>query len=113
MNIVETFRVALTALGTNRLRALLTTLGIVIGVASVVSLMSLGGSLQNYIQGQFVGLGADVLRVSSARSRGTGTAVIPLTTDDLTGLEAVGVAPHVNGIAAIYQVQASVVVGAN
>ena len=43
---IETFRIALNALGTNRLRALLTTLGIMIGVASVVSLMSLGGSLQ-------------------------------------------------------------------
>ena len=45
MNVLETFRVALTALSTNRLRALLTTLGIMIGVASVVSLVSLGGSL--------------------------------------------------------------------
>ncbi|MEO8396699.1 MAG: ABC transporter permease, partial [Chloroflexota bacterium] len=58
MSILETFRVALEALLTNRLRALLTTLGIVIGVASVVSLMSLGGSLQSYIQSQFVSLGA-------------------------------------------------------
>ncbi len=53
MNTLETLRVSLTALSTNRLRALLTTLGIMIGVASVVSLMSLGGSLQAYIQSQF------------------------------------------------------------
>ena len=68
MSLFEIFRVSLTALGTNRLRALLTTLGIMIGVASVVSLMSLGGSLQSYIKGQFDNLGADVLTVSPGRS---------------------------------------------
>ena len=80
MNIIEILRVALTALGTNRLRALLTTLGIVIGVASVVTLMSLGDSLQAYIKGQFQGLGADVLQISAARFRGTSTGTQPLTT---------------------------------
>ncbi len=113
MNIVETFRIALTALGTNRLRALLTTLGIVIGVASVVSLMSLGGSLQDYVQSQFVGLGADVLRVSSARTRGTATGVMPLTTSDVAGLQEKQIAAHVASITAIYQVQTAVVSGAN
>ncbi|MEO8395273.1 MAG: ABC transporter permease [Chloroflexota bacterium] len=95
MSIFETFRVALEALLTNRLRALLTTLGIVIGVASVVSLMSLGGSLQSYIQSQFVSLGADTLRISSSRGRGTGSAVQPLTTDDITLLSNPEAVPHV------------------
>ncbi len=113
MNLVETFRVALEALLTNRLRALLTTLGIVIGVASVVSLMSLGGSLQSYIQSQFVSLGADVLRINSTRGRGTGTAIQPLTTDDITALANPEIVPNVSMVAGIYQVQGKVVVGAN
>ena len=77
MNLIETFRVALTALSTNRLRALLTTIGIMIGVASVVSLMSLGASLQLYIEGQFESLGANVLTVSTARFRGTSSGRSP------------------------------------
>ncbi|MBA3875100.1 MAG: ABC transporter permease [Anaerolineae bacterium] len=113
MNIIEILRVALTALGTNRLRALLTTLGIVIGVASVVSLMSLGDSLQNYIKGQFQGLGADVLQVSAARFRNTSTGTQPLTTDDAEGLANPTVAPDVKEVAWTYSVQANVVSGAN
>jgi len=113
MNLIETFRVAITALGTNRLRALLTTLGIVIGVASVVSLTSLGGSLQAYIKGQFQGLGADILNISAARFRGTSTGTQPLTTQDAEGLTDPTVAPHVKEVAWTYNVQAPVRSGQN
>ena len=114
MNLLETFRVALTALGTNRLRALLTTLGIMIGVASVVSLMSLGTSLQLYIQGQFESLGANILQVSAARFRGTSSGTQPLTTQDAEGLvNLIGSTSHIEQVAWTYRVQASVRVGEN
>src|SRR3954470_16813925 len=108
MNLIEIFRVALTALGTNRLRALLTTLGIVIGVASVVSLMSLGNSLQDYIKGQFQGLGADVLSVTAARFRGTSSGTQPLTTDDAEALANPANVPDVQAVAWTYNVQTTV-----
>ncbi len=111
MNVLETFRVALTALSTNRLRALLTTLGIMIGVASVVSLVSLGGSLQTYIQSQFESLGVDILQISSARFRNTSSGTQPLTTQDAEGLLAA--APHVKQVAWTYSVQATVWAGEN
>ena len=113
MNIIETLRVALTALTTNRLRALLTTLGIMIGVASVVSLMSLGGSLQNYIQSQFEDLGADVLQISSSRFRNTSSGTQPLTTQDANGLTDPAVVPHVEAVSWTYSVQTSVRYGEN
>jgi putative ABC transport system permease protein len=112
MNLLETFRIAMTALGTNRLRALLTTLGIVIGVASVVSLMSLGGSLQAYITGQFQNLGADILNISSARFRGTTSGTHPLTTADAQGLADPTIAPHVQEVAWTYNVRTTVRYGA-
>ncbi len=93
MSLIETFRVALGALASNRLRVLLTTLGIMIGVASVVSLMSLGGSLQSYIAGQFESLGADVLTIGAARGRFTSAGTQPLTTVDAEGIAAAS--PHV------------------
>jgi putative ABC transport system permease protein len=111
MNLLETLRVALTALGTNRLRVILTTLGIMIGVASVVSLTSLGGSLQAYIAGQFESLGADVLTISAARGRFTASGTQPLTTQDAEGIAAA--APHVALVAWSYSVQAVVTNGAN
>ena len=113
MNLLETFRIALTALGTNKLRALLTTLGIMIGVASVVSLTSLGGSLQNYISGQFESLGADILQISSARFRGTSSGTVPLTTTDAAGIADPSVAPHIAAVATTYSVQGTVRVGEN
>ncbi|MEO8607318.1 MAG: ABC transporter permease [Chloroflexota bacterium] len=113
MSLFEIFRVSLTALGTNRLRALLTTLGIMIGVASVVSLMSLGGSLQSYIKGQFDNLGADVLSVSQARFRNTSTGTQPLTTQDAEGLTQANIAPDVKEVAWVYNVQTTVRSGAN
>jgi putative ABC transport system permease protein len=113
MSLLEVFRIALTALGTNRLRVLLTTLGIMIGVASVVSLMSLGGSLQSYIQSQFEDLGADVLSISAARFRNTSTGTQPLTTLDAEGLTDPTVAPHVAAVSWSYSVQATVRSGEN
>ncbi len=111
MSLLETFRVALTALTTNRLRALLTTLGIVIGVAAVVSLMSLGTALQNYITDQFVSLGADNLQISAARSRNTATGTQPLTTADAEGIEQSAAAPLIAGVTWTYSLQTAVSVG--
>ena len=42
MNLFENFRIALRAISANKLRSGLTILGIVIGVAAVVALMSVG-----------------------------------------------------------------------
>ena len=110
MNLIETLRVALTALSTNRLRALLTTLGIVIGIASVVSLTSLGGGVQNYVLSQFESLGLDILTVSSTRARGS-SAIQPLNTADVEALIALGEAANIKAVAAVYSVQGTGVIG--
>ncbi|MCA0453532.1 MAG: ABC transporter permease [Chloroflexi bacterium] len=111
MNFFETFRVALTALSTNRLRALLTTLGIMIGVAAVVTLMSLGDSLQGYITSQFASVGADILQVSAARGRNTASGTQPLTTTEAEGLLQSGAAPMISGVAWTYSLQGTVSAG--
>ncbi|MBZ0298556.1 MAG: ABC transporter permease, partial [Anaerolineae bacterium] len=49
MNILEAFRIAVGSLLLNRLRAILTVLGVVIGVAAVISIMSLGRGVQQYV----------------------------------------------------------------
>jgi putative ABC transport system permease protein len=108
MNMFETFRVAISALATNRLRALLTTLGIMIGVAAVVTLMSLGNSLQGYISDQFASLGADVLQVSAARNRNTASGTQPLTTSDAEGLLQSDAASLIKAVAWTYSVQTTV-----
>ncbi|CAK6694026.1 ABC transporter permease [Synechococcus sp. CCY9201] len=61
--LAETVGMALTTLRSNRLRSLLTMLGIVIGNASVISLVGVGQGAQNLAEGQLSTLGANVLFV--------------------------------------------------
>jgi len=59
----ETIAMALRTLRANRLRSLLTMLGIVIGNASVITLVGVGKGAQNLAEGQLSNLGANVLFV--------------------------------------------------
>lgn len=61
---LNTFKVATRALLVNKSRTFLTTLGIIIGVFSVVMLTGLGSGLQAYVSDQFEGLGANTVFVS-------------------------------------------------
>ena len=61
--IFENIRVAFGGLGSNKLRTILTMLGITIGVAAVIILVSVGQSFENYIQQQFQGIGSNLLFV--------------------------------------------------
>jgi len=63
MIIIEIFRLSFTALKANKIRSFLTMLGIIIGVAAVILLISLGAGLQNYITQQFESLGTNILYV--------------------------------------------------
>jgi ABC-type antimicrobial peptide transport system permease subunit len=63
MKPVLTLRIAVKALNRNLLRALLTTLGIVIGVAAVISMMQIGAGSSSSIREKISSMGADVLIV--------------------------------------------------
>ncbi len=79
----EALRIAFTALLQNRMRALLTTLGIIIGVSAVIALVTLGQGVENYIHDQFQSLGANLLIVTSQQpSSDTRSRVEPLTNLD-------------------------------
>ncbi len=60
---LDNVRVALTGLGSNKLRTALTMLGITIGVASVIVLVSLGQAVDKYVRQQFLGVGTNLLIV--------------------------------------------------
>ena len=64
MKVYRTFRTALKALLRNPLRAMLTTLGIVIGVAAVIAMMEIGAGSSAAIRKSISGMGANVLNVS-------------------------------------------------
>ena len=81
---IENIRVALSGLGSNRLRSALTMLGITIGTAAVIILISLGQAVQNYILGQFAGLGSNLVFVSG--STNDFSQPEPLTESDVKAL---------------------------
>src|SRR5579871_3335745 len=114
MDFGESVRIAFDSLLTNRLRAALTTLGIVIGVGSVIGLVSLGRGVQNFVQGEFESLGSNVLFVfSSAPTSGTRTTIQPISTIEGEALANPMVAPSIKQVAMEYDIPALVAAGAN
>ena len=70
-SVIENVRVALSGLRTNKLRSALTMLGITIGVAAVIVLVSIGQAVDTFVRGQFLGLGTNLVIVFSGQnSRG-------------------------------------------
>ena len=59
MSILYSFKIAWVALKTNKVRSFLTILGIVIGIAAVVAMMSLGAGAQHLIVGQIMSMGSN------------------------------------------------------
>jgi putative ABC transport system permease protein len=85
VSILESLRTALTGLTTNKLRATLTMLGIIIGVASVVALMSVGEGVEASITGEIQGLGANLIFVIADQPEDS-TVPAYLTTADAEAL---------------------------
>ncbi|MBN2567674.1 ABC transporter permease [Candidatus Woesearchaeota archaeon] len=69
MKLVKCLRHALTMVLHSRLRSWLTIIGIVIGVASVIAIVSLGAGMEAAVNSQISGLGADLVTVSPGYSR--------------------------------------------
>lgn len=63
--IIDTFKIAIDSMRANKGRALLTMLGIIIGIASVIAALSIGQAAQSVILEQVQGLGSNTITVSS------------------------------------------------
>ncbi|MBC8171379.1 MAG: ABC transporter permease [Anaerolineae bacterium] len=112
MNLIESIRIALTAIATNRLRSMLTILGIIIGVGAVIGLVSLGRGVESFIAAEFEDLGSNLLVVNSARPNSpTRTRIEPLTMNEAAALANKTIAPSIRQVAAEYRL-IGLVVGA-
>lgn len=72
MKLTKSFALALNILFHSKLRSWLTILGIVIGVAAVVSIVSISQGAQQQLEERLGGLGADILTISPGASRAAG-----------------------------------------
>ncbi|HYU20781.1 MAG TPA: ABC transporter permease [Chloroflexota bacterium] len=91
MSILESVRVALGALGANKLRTCLTMLGIIIGVGAVIAMMSIGQGAQQQVTTQIKSLGTNLLfvRPGSTQQAGVRSAqgsAVTLTLEDAEAL---------------------------
>lgn len=84
------FLLAFKSIRHRKLRSWLTILGIVIGVAAIVALISLSLGLQATIEEQFEAFGADRLLIAARGFQGPGTQSEGITDDDISILERMG-----------------------
>src|SRR6202000_1530402 len=101
MSFINLFRIALKALQRNKLRAFLTMLGIIIGVASVISMVAIGQGSKQSIQKTLSGMGSNRITIRpnsnvSAGPRLDATSVQTLTMDDVKALQRE--APHLSAV---------------
>ncbi|MFM7075184.1 MAG: ABC transporter permease [Planctomycetaceae bacterium] len=86
-----TLQLAFRALAKNRLRAGLTVLGVVIGIAAVTTLVSVGQSAAAMIRGQFAAIGTNVIVVIPGTGERGGVRLGPLPTLSQADVDAIGV----------------------
>ncbi|HET9756829.1 MAG TPA: ABC transporter permease, partial [Candidatus Limnocylindrales bacterium] len=98
MSVFELLRLALSRLRTNRLRAALTMLGVIIGVASVVALVGVGQGTTSNITDSLASLGTNLLTISPTEQASDGST--SLTIEDAAAIadepSVAGVAPEVS-----------------
>lgn len=64
MNFIENFKMAIDSIKANKMRSFLTMLGIIIGISSVITIVSLGSGGKNSIVGEFEKMGANNMTIT-------------------------------------------------
>jgi putative ABC transport system permease protein len=110
MKSIDIFKLSLSHVKKSKLRSWLTIIGIVIGVAAVVAIISIGEGMKENVANRLKSLGADLITVSPGYSRasggggfeggrgGGGSASINLTDRDTNAIKQVAGVLYVNGI---------------
>ena len=104
MSVLMVFRIAFKALGRNKMRTALTMLGMIIGVAAVITMVALGTGAQSSIESQIQSAGTNMIMVSAGNfsqggvRQGQGNAST-LTPDDSTAIQQIqGVQYKASGV---------------
>src|SRR5712671_4249360 len=108
MRIAPTFHVALRALRRNKLRSVLTALGIIIGVGAVIAMVGIGNGAKAQVEAQIASLGQNVIIIMSGSTTRSGIntgwgSAGTLTVDDADAItrelsDAVVISPEVRGV---------------
>ena len=114
LNLLRTGSAALKGLLRNPLRAMLTTLGIVIGVAAVIAMMEIGAGSSAAIQGSIASMGANVLNIRPGAASSGGVTFGLGSATTLTPADSEAIlrhSPAVRSVAPLVQARTQVVYG--
>jgi len=94
MTIFDILHETYSAIFANKVRSGLTMLGIVIGISSVIAMLSIGQGAQNSIQSSIQSIGSNLIMITPGAQRGPGVQVSggrgsakTLTNDDVTAIK--------------------------
>jgi putative ABC transport system permease protein len=111
MNVTESFLTALDSLLANKLRSILTMLGVIIGVAAVIALMSIGNGVSESITGEIQSIGTNLIGVATDYDNSGGYQSLSLA--DVEALADPFNVPAVSAVSATVQGVQEVVYGGN
>jgi putative ABC transport system permease protein len=101
MNLREVIRIALRALARNKLRTLLTMLGIIIGVGAVICTVAIGQGAGQQVQQQIQSLGENMIQVFAGSVNTGGIRMGSGATKTLTADDADAISQHIPNIVAV------------
>ena len=88
MDIRENIRIAIFSIKTNMMRSLLTMLGIIIGVASVIAIVTIGNGGRDYIVGMIEDMGSNAIQI--AVNVNTANQSNYITEEDISSIKKLG-----------------------
>jgi putative ABC transport system permease protein len=110
MDFLESFRTAIDSLSTNKMRAILTTLGIIIGVSAVITLLAVGNGVSAAIQGEIENIGSNLITIITDYDNSDGYPALSMS--DVAAIQDPYYVPLVRRVAAEVQGTQQVLRGA-
>ena len=97
----ESLSIAFSALVANKLRSILTMLGIIIGVAAVIAMISIGMGVRDKVQNSIAGLGSNLIMVTPGAASSGGARQAAGSNTKLTNKDAQAIAREVAGVSQV------------
>src|SRR5579864_6567159 len=101
LRILQTIPSALAALRANKGRSILTTLGIIIGVAAVIAIVALGEGASASVSNQLAGLGTNLLTIMPGSTRSGGAAAGAGSSTTLKAADATAIQQDIQGLSGV------------
>lgn len=116
MAILNLLRIAFLALQRNKLRAFLTMLGIIIGVAAVIAMMAIGEGSKQSIRSSLSGMGSNMITIQPQSNepggvRLQGSSIQTLKMEDITAIEKLQ-SKNINGLSPVVSTSGQAIKGA-